>query len=932
MLYKTLFWKNGGGAMLLSLFIFLSLNPLHSQSPGPCSPIYFEVCRILPNLNSYLPSPTNPGTFHGYYKVKLKSSTGLLPNAWNVNYLAFSGKISVNGFTSRINIDLTNQFSQTIAGSSNPFFQYLSVSEDGEVDWTVGLADNCTGGEPGINLDLPDGATEVELFTIVVDGVPGDFVNFTGDNPLVTWVADVKDCNLYYCNGTMPVLGCTTPANLLIPFPTPAICNNPEKTVTFEVEIIPPGTRLIQVKLNNLTPLQSVPKSDMVIHIQPQMNGINNLDLEPIQANGGPQMELPHTRKNQDGSFDIYVRFNGFSPASTTSHVLTIIVSGQFNLSQGTNLICSMSPGRGVFSSIPQTICSLTGVPTTINIPGYAACTDMLHVYPSRYVGAGCSLGVKYTIRHTSPTPLDFSYFKLRFAFFIHGNNSPGTPTTNLPCQTCGTLTYNTVAEAWEYTYEQTTPLSLPNVTEVIVPFNISTDCIDYYVIMAEATPAGGSTCAMGVTFDSNQWPACDPSVRGSIDVDKGSTTVPAPVYKVTLESTSDPTYSLFNDEDCMPGYSFCPDPAKDPFQLRLESSSPNAYLCGVTTYDLVLISKHILGIAPIIEPKTLIAADASLPNPNVPPPLPPACPSGITTFDIIEIRKCILGINSDFGIFTAPSWWYFKDGYTFSTPCPLFPPYAGSNVNTVPPSGLGSYGNFFAVKVGDINHTCDCGMRPGGDENAEAFMAVSTSKIKHEGDQLFIPVWSDAPFNLIAAQSGFRFDPSLLSLKGIIPNPELDIHEINFGINKAEEGELRFAWSPLDGQTPLPMKDLLFTLQFEVKDNADLPSGPLFWTSNDILQNVAYQEDGLEYPIRLAWEGRGQERPPTLGLVISPNPFVESVNAYIYTEKPLKASIRLSDGRGFVHSQQTFELQAGDNAVLIQPPLRHSPVCISLP
>jgi hypothetical protein len=54
--------------------------------------------------------------------------------------------------------------------------------------------------------------------------------------------------------------------------------------------------------------------------------------------------------------------------------------------------------------------------------------------------------------------------------------------------------------------------------------------------------------------------------------------------------------------------------------------------LNGVTTYDLVLMSKHILGIEPLGSPYKMIAADANKSN-------------SITTFDIVELRKLILGI-----------------------------------------------------------------------------------------------------------------------------------------------------------------------------------------------------------------------------------------------------------------------------------------------
>ncbi|MDW8231136.1 MAG: hypothetical protein RMJ33_14985, partial [Saprospiraceae bacterium] len=55
-------------------------------------------------------------------------------------------------------------------------------------------------------------------------------------------------------------------------------------------------------------------------------------------------------------------------------------------------------------------------------------------------------------------------------------------------------------------------------------------------------------------------------------------------------------------------------------------------YLNGVSTFDLVLINKHILGLEPLNSPYKMIAADANNSR-------------SITTFDIVELRKLILGI-----------------------------------------------------------------------------------------------------------------------------------------------------------------------------------------------------------------------------------------------------------------------------------------------
>lgn len=56
----------------------------------------------------------------------------------------------------------------------------------------------------------------------------------------------------------------------------------------------------------------------------------------------------------------------------------------------------------------------------------------------------------------------------------------------------------------------------------------------------------------------------------------------------------------------------------------------------GVSTFDIVTIQKHILGVDPIDAPYTLLAADAN--NSGT-----------VTTFDLVELRKLVLTIYSEF-------------------------------------------------------------------------------------------------------------------------------------------------------------------------------------------------------------------------------------------------------------------------------------------
>ena len=68
--------------------------------------------------------------------------------------------------------------------------------------------------------------------------------------------------------------------------------------------------------------------------------------------------------------------------------------------------------------------------------------------------------------------------------------------------------------------------------------------------------------------------------------------------------------------------------------------------LNGVTTFDLIKISQHILNVAPLDNPYKLIAADANRSN-------------SVTTLDLIQIRKLILNIITEFPSNTS---WRFVD------------------------------------------------------------------------------------------------------------------------------------------------------------------------------------------------------------------------------------------------------------------------------
>jgi hypothetical protein len=113
--------------------------------------------------------------------------------------------------------------------------------------------------------------------------------------------------------------------------------------------------------------------------------------------------------------------------------------------------------------------------------------------------------------------------------------------------------------------------------------------------------------------------------------------------------------------------------------------------LNGVSTYDLVLISRHILGLEPLHSPYQQIAADANK-------------SSSITTFDIVELRKLILGIYQQLPGNT--SWRFVDKAFVFPNPDNAFQTTFPEQISVA--NALSSHmdDSFVGVKIGDVNGT----------------------------------------------------------------------------------------------------------------------------------------------------------------------------------------------------------------------------------
>jgi large repetitive protein len=221
-------------------------------------------------------------------------------------------------------------------------------------------------------------------------------------------------------------------------------------------------------------------------------------------------------------------------------------------------------------------------------------------------------------------------------------------------------------------------------------------------------------------------------------------------------------------------------------------------FLNGVSTFDLVLISKHILGVQPLNTPYKLIAADVNNSK-------------SVTTLDLIQLRKLILNIDATFA--NNSSWRFVDASYTFPN---ASNPWAASfpevkNVNDLEGS---LSANFVAVKVGDVNGNAIANSTQGSVRNLTSNLGINVADMNMVAGNEYKVDFTAADLNGI---EGFQFTLNLdkkgLELVDLVPGIAA---EENFGIF-AEEGVVTASWN---GEAK---GGVLFSLVVRAKSNTTL-------------------------------------------------------------------------------------------------------------
>ena len=401
------------------------------------------------------------------------------------------------------------------------------------------------------------------------------------------------------------------------------------------------------------------------------------------------------------------------------------------------------------------------------------------------------------------------------------------------------------------------------------------------------------SFCIANLIIQNNTMSCANRAISGEIVDQKGR-----PIEEVNVEVMStDANLSLVSNGNG--GFEFSlPDGAD--YTIRPEKNDNP--LNGVSTYDLVLISQHILGIKPFDNPYQYIAADVNK--------------SGtITAFDLVQTRQLILNITLTFP--NNNSWRFVDMDHEFANIADgmnLSSDQEEKTIRNISGDRLGM--DFLGVKIGDINGSAvpNRSASANGRNKAGSFILTTDNQLLESGKTYTIPFYGK-DFNEI---SGYQFTLEfpklkLLHIDGGVAKPE------NFGRTMEHRGIITTSWHSLQLQSR-ETTTALFSLTFQATQTGYL--NELLNITSKLTPAEAYSFGGKHLNVSLTFS----EPSPIPFMVYqnAPNPFNE--HTIIGFDLPAKGNVvvQLVNAQGQIVIKQEGTYQRGFNQLTLA--LSHLP------
>ena len=334
--------------------------------------------------------------------------------------------------------------------------------------------------------------------------------------------------------------------------------------------------------------------------------------------------------------------------------------------------------------------------------------------------------------------------------------------------------------------------------------------------------------------------------------------------------------------------------------QKTVDANKNDDIMNGVSTLDLVLIQRHILGITPFETPYHLLSADINNSR-------------SITTSDLVMLRKMILGVTNEFE--NNSSWRFIPKGFEFSDP--QFPYDFPNKVNIDSLFNDKNDVNFIALKVGDVNHSARVNAKMDQTESRNGQVEFMMPETAYKtGDIVEAPVFAGDNMQLTGAQFTITFDPQLLSFKGINAG-QWNISAEHFNAANATNGNIAISFDCAKGMD-LIKNEKLFTILFESVNNGNLDKVDF---TSALLDAEAYNTVGEVMQMRLSkFAGSAPVNSANFLHQNEPNPFSGKTNISFLLAEDNQVQLNIFDINGkLIFQSPETQMSKGLNKIEVR-------------
>ena len=457
-------------------------------------------------------------------------------------------------------------------------------------------------------------------------------------------------------------------------------------------------------------------------------------------------------------------------------------------------------------------------------------------------------------------------------------------------------------------------PLNPDGTPQTSVTFNcteVGTQCVEIWAIDA----AGNADYCETYLIVQDNLGNCSNghiNVAGAVKTEM-TEGVEEAMVKISGTSTFAPPYSFFDLSDNLGEYKVMNNiPLDATFTIAPEKNDNP--LNGVTTYDLVLISQHILAMEFLDSPYKIIAADANKSG-------------SVTTFDIVEIRKLILGIYTELPNNNA--WRFVDNAFSFPNPNNPFETAFPETISVADALTNHMDEDFMGIKIGDVNNSAVANATIQAEERT-----IGTALFDLEDRDVKAGETLEVNFKADQVLQGYQFTVALngLEMVGLIENDR--VNSGNFGkfenavtvsIDGAQEFTLRLRASK-NGK----LSEMLGVSGAITRAEAYLPAESLVnvGQSNDAMT----QNDAMLLRLGVALRFKSSTGMSVHGIGFElyqnmPNPFINKTSIGFFLParqdsaggpETIEATLSVFDETGRAVYQQKGQFSKGENNIVL--------------